>query len=216
MRAADDRPTSSSTAASSVLESRLAVAEADLVRVVQVVVALDQERASPACSSSTFSNAPGVVVEVRRQERAEPVRSDASTRVTLPPTGSPPWLARNVVSGRLSFCVLVVAEREQLVLDDRTAEPSRRCPVVVNVPGLTASPAASVPTNDLVAEAVIDRADQLVGAAARHRVDAGADEVALAHVVGRDADLHLLDRFERDRRDAGAVAGLAAAGRTSC
>jgi len=32
-----------------------------------------------------------------------PVRSEALTRVTLPATGSPPWFARNVVSGRVSL-----------------------------------------------------------------------------------------------------------------
>src|SRR6185295_209829 len=61
----------------------------------------------------------------------------------------------------------------------------------------------------LVARAVVDRGGDLVGAALGDRVDAGAGEVALAHVVGRDADLHLLDRLERDRRDAGAVADAA-------
>src|SRR5581483_2881833 len=57
--------------------------------------------------------------------------------------------------------------------------------------------------------AVIARAGPLVGPAARDGVHAGADEAALTHVVRRDRDLHLLDRFERNRRDAGAVADTA-------
>ena len=61
----------------------------------------------------------------------------------------------------------------------------------------------------LVAEPVIDRGGEAVGAAARHGVDAGADEVALAHIERRDVHLHLLDGFERDRRDARALAGRA-------
>src|SRR5581483_8932730 len=62
----------------------------------------------------------------------------------------------------------------------------------------------------LAAGAAIEGAREAVRPAARDGVHAGADEVALAHVVRRDADLHLLDGFEGDRRDAGAVARLAA------
>src|SRR5256885_9703542 len=61
----------------------------------------------------------------------------------------------------------------------------------------------------LVAGAVVGRRREAVGAAARDRVDARAGKTALGDVVRRDADLHLFDRFERDRRDPGAVADAA-------
>src|SRR5204862_5694668 len=60
----------------------------------------------------------------------------------------------------------------------------------------------------LVAIPRVHRPAELVRAALRDRIDVGADEVALTNIVWRDAYLHLLDRLERNRRDARAIAGL--------
>ena len=72
--------------------------------------------------------------------------SDVATRVVLPPTSTPPGFDVNVVSGRVSFW-LEALEEDSLLL---TIGPPAHLPVffVVNVPGLKASPAACVPTND--------------------------------------------------------------------
>ena len=80
----------------------------------------------------------------------------------------------------------------------------------VERPGVERQPLGFGADQAFVAPLVVHRAPEGVAAAPGDGVDAGADEVALAHVVRRDVDLHLLDRLERDRRDARAVAGRAA------
>src|SRR5262245_33344145 len=98
-------------------------------------------------------------------------------------------------------------EEEQLVLLDWTAK------VFAGVSGLE-RPGIHSQTGGLGADVgfipipVVSRSAVRVVPALRHGVHTRADEVALSHVVGRDTDLHLLDRLERDWRDVGAVAGL--------
>ena len=77
-----------------------------------------------------------------------------------------------------------------------TIGPPTNPPVslVVNVPGLNGGrPPRCRRTTDCGTG--VDRSDERIRAAARDRVDAGADEVALPHVVGRNADLDLFDRL---------------------
>ena len=155
------------------------------------------------------SYGPGVVAEAAAQQRADGVQVRRQH-------------ARHVAGRRLAAGVgdkrrqrprivlfLEAAKREQLVLQDRPAGPHARVGGF-EVTGVEREAFGFGADERLVAETVIDAGRQPVAAAARHGVDAGADEVALAHVVGCHADLHLLDRLERDRRDAGAIAGLTA------
>src|SRR4030095_2443991 len=62
-------------------------------------------------------------------------------------------------------------------------------------------------TNEtLFPKPVIERGAQLIRSTARNGVDRRSDEAALADVEWRDADLDLLDRLERNRRDVRALA----------
>src|SRR5204863_382407 len=103
------------------------------------------------------------------------------------------------------FLFLVRAEREPFVLHDWAAGPragDRR----VERAGIEGQAGRILADVRLIARPVVDRPRHHVRAAPRDGVDTGADEVPLAHVVWRDLHLDLLDRFERDRGDAGAVA----------
>ena len=92
---------------------------------------------------------------------------------------------------------LAVDEEEELVLHDRAAQ-AHTVLTIGELRHLT----------DIVAHAValqlgtlgihIGRSVPLVGTRLGHRVDTAAREAAVAHVVGSDHHLHLLDRFERD------------------
>ena len=102
--------------------------------------------------------------------------------MTLPPTGSPPWLARNVVERaacppRSRSC----RTTNSLFL---MIGPPTQTPVFSDVEraGIEGQPVAPRCRRSLVADSGVDRPGQLVGAAAGHGVDAGADEVALTHV----------------------------------
>ncbi len=126
----------------------------------------------------------------------------------LPPTGTPPGFDVNVVSGRVSFWLSKLSKKNSLFL---MIGPPTHSPVsvVLKVPGIEREARGLRADVRLVAVPRVERTSELVGSASGDRVDVGADEVALPDVVRRDADLHLLDRLERDGRDAGAIAGLA-------
>ena len=123
--------------------------------------------------------------------------------------GSPPRLALNVVPGCVERFVLVVAEEERPVLDDRAAAPAAGVAEVERA-GIDRQALGLGADETVVAELVVERAAALVAAAARDGVHVRADEIALPHVVRRDVDLHLLDRRQRNRRDARRVAGRVA------
>ena len=109
----------------------------------------------------------------------------------------------------LVFFVLVVAEDEELAANERPARPQAR--VAERERAGIHRPALGFGTDEVfAAHPVIDRGVELVGAAAGDAVNRGPDEAALAHVERRDADLYLLERFEGDRGDVGALAGLRA------
>ena len=97
--------------------------ERRLVRVVDVVVGPEQVTLCRRLVLDVVERA-GVVVESADRNWLSEDRSDASTRVMLPPTASPPLFARNVISGPLVFFVLIVGEAEQTVLENRGACPS--------------------------------------------------------------------------------------------
>ena len=103
--------------------------------------------------------------------------------------------------------ILVTREEEQLVLDDRSAQRDADV-FVVEGPGVEGVRAGVGPHVIVVARVVEHRATELVGAALGDHVDAGTNEIPLPHVVGRNRDLHLLQRVERDRRHTRAVARL--------
>ena len=68
---------------------------------------------------------------------------------------------------------------------------------------------ASLRTHVVVASCVVKgRAAEAIRAALRHHIHARTHEVALPHVIRRNAHLHLLKRVDRNRRHAGPVTGL--------
>ena len=187
---------------------QLHVVEEDLVARIEVEVGAEDAALLRRVVGGRIER-PGVVVEIVLEERAEllRVRREHTRHVAADRLGTAVG-ASGIERARV-LLVLEVAEREKAVLDDRGASPHAGLLGVerARVEGVAARLRAD---EAVVAEAVVGGGAQRVGAAAGDGVDAGADEVALAHVVGRDADLHLLDRFERDRRDAGAFTRLAA------
>src|SRR6185436_6744288 len=185
----------------------LVVAERHLVGAVDVVVALEHPRLGGRFLLDVVERA-GVVLEIRGQERAErgEIRAVDAGRVAADRRAA--WIRREGRQRTRVVLLFVGAEREHLVLDDRAAGPhtGRVGGEDPRVDGQASRFGADV---RLVALTAVDRGGEAVGATARDGVDAGAGEVALPHVVRRDADLHLLDRLERDRRDAGAIADAA-------
>ncbi len=185
----------------------LVVPERDLVAAVQVVVALDHPRLGRRVLRNVIEG-PRVVVELRGQERAEGAEVGRVHASRVADSRRAAGIRREGRQRALIFLLLVRAEGEQLVLDDRTAEPGasdvrrERARVVREARGIRADVG-------LAALAAVDRTREAVGAAARDGVHAGAGEAALAHVIRRDLHLHLFDRFERNRRDARAVADAA-------
>ncbi len=123
----------------------------------------------------------------------------------LPPTVSPPWLARNVVPGCSSVSSSALRKKKSLFLmiGPETQPPSflkSKVPLVDRgILGLGAH-------EPFVAEPVVERTAEVVAAAAGDRVDASADEVALTDVVGGHVDLDLLDGRHGDGGNAGSVA----------
>ena len=80
----------------------LVVAEADLVVVGEVEIGPEQVALGRRQVGEIVERAGVVTGSSADRNELSAVRSDASTRVTVPATGSPPLFARNVVSGRLS------------------------------------------------------------------------------------------------------------------
>ena len=93
---------------------------------------------------------------------------------------------------------------EQLVLDDRAAEPEP----FLRLAERRRAEVGDVALHLLVARAVRARAVEFVRAALRDGVDEEAGEVALANVERRQEDLVFLDRLERNLLRAGGTAGL--------
>ena len=95
-----------------------------LFDLLEVVVELHQERFRRRVLVDVLERA-GVVLELGRQERAQRVRSlSQHTRRAARGTASPPGFARERVQRPHVGLLLEAAEREQAVLDDRTAEKS--------------------------------------------------------------------------------------------
>ncbi len=92
-------------------------------------------------------------------------------------------------------------EQEGLVADDGTAEREAVAVLreVVDLERRRVGVAHLVAHEALVAHVGVGRAFEAVRAALGHDVDAGAGKLALAHVIGSDVDLDLLNRVERDR-----------------
>src|SRR5262245_12244714 len=107
----------------------------------------------------------------------------------------------------LVLLVLVVAEDEQPILHDRSAGVHTRISKGER-PRVDGEAVRLGPDEVLVAIPRVHRGTQLVGSGSRYRVDGCADEVPLAHIEGRDADLYLFDGFQRNWRDAGPAARL--------
>src|SRR6266481_764997 len=93
-------------------------------------------RGLPGVTLGMLSNGPVSYWNFDERNELKAVRSDASTRVTLPATGSPPALDRNVVNGRVSSCFSKLPNANSLFF---TTGPPAQTPVtyVLNVPGLT-------------------------------------------------------------------------------
>src|SRR5262245_50943779 len=111
------------------------------------------------------------------------------------------------MQGRFEQLVLVVAEDEQSVPDDRTSTPDPSVPErerarVDGEPGSLRSDPA------VISHPLIHRSRQLVGSTAGDRVHGSADEVAFTNVVWRDTHLHLLNRLQRDWCDQRSTACL--------
>src|SRR6185436_21111000 len=104
------------------------------------------------------------------------------------------------------FFVLVVAEREHLVLHNRYTGPHAGIPERERawIHDLAHGLGADVA---FTPRPVIDGATELIGPASGDRVDGGADEVSLTDVERGDADLHLFDGFQGDWRDTCSAAG---------
>ena len=188
----------------------LVVAERDLVRAVDVVVALHHPRLARRHLRNVVERA-RVVVDVGRQKVAQgaQVRRQHTRGVAADRRAARIGLKRRERARIL--LLLVRAEREQTVLDDRPAGPHAgrvggEGTRIDRLPGRVGA------DERLVACAVVRRRRERVRPAARDGVDAGADEVSLPHVVRRDVHLHLLDRLERNRCDARAVADAAGRG----
>src|SRR3954463_3718063 len=94
-----------------------------------------------------LSNGPVSYLKLVERNELNALRSELLTRVVLPVAGAPPGFDVNVVNGRVSSCFSKAPNANSLFL---TIGPPAHVPVtcVVNVPGLTVSPAASVPTYD--------------------------------------------------------------------
>src|SRR5262249_4168481 len=111
------------------------------------------------------------------------------------------------VERTLILLALEALEEEQPVLDDRTARPFAGVGRLESTWSDGLSPRLRADER-IVAVPIVAGSDEAVGPAPRDGVDVRADEIALPDVVWRDADLHLLDRFERDRRDTCAISRL--------
>src|SRR4029077_5211504 len=88
--------------------------------------------------------------------------------------------------------VVEALEEEELVLDNRATDPFAGVGRLEGK-GIERGPRGLRADVRLVAVPGVERTSELVGSASGDRVDVGADEVALLHIVRRDADLHLLD-----------------------
>ena len=197
----------------------LVVFERHLVGVVDVVVALQHPGLGRRDLLDVVERT-GVVLEVRLQVVAEGRQIGRVHARRVAGDRRAARIRRERRQRPRVFLFLELAEIEQLVLHDRTAGPEApglRVEIArveaVRAGGRADEAGAGVHVGQIravfVAGPVVGGRGEGVVAAARHGVDAGAGEVALAHVVRRHAHLHLLDRFQRDRRDARAVADAA-------
>src|SRR5262249_27216406 len=103
---------------------------------------------------------------------------------------------------------LEALEEKQLVLHDRTTHPFTKDRRLERA-GVEHLAFRFVADVRLVPGPGAQRTGKHVAAAARYRVHAGADEVALTDIERRDVHLYLFDRFERDWSDTGPIARLA-------
>ena len=186
----------------------LRVTQDELVLLVQRVVELCREAVRRRLVRVALIGTGLIVERSRGEERAERIeRRSAHAR-----DRAAGQLAAGVRgpsgAGLLQRVRLVAREEEELVLEDRAAEAGAE---LLEIERARVEPRPADPLADpvLVSRVVVERAGEVVRARLGHRVHRGADEVALAHVEGRDVHLHRLDRVKRDRRDARAVARLA-------
>ena len=186
---------------------QLVVAERHLVLAVDVVIAFDQERLRGRVLRNVLIRASGVV-EFRLEERTERVEIRRQHARDVARRRRATWIRDIGRQGPRVLLTLEALEEEQLVLHDRPAQPlaGRRRLERTGIDRLSRRFGSDV---RVVAIAVVARSDEVVRSAARDGVHARADEVALANIEWRHAHLHLLDRFERNRRDASAIARLA-------
>jgi hypothetical protein len=174
-----------------------------LLLVVDVVVVLIRNRRAGVSGRSPGTGRSRTRSVWRRKAELIEVGGQHAGRVA--PTVSPPcWRGRSCRAASSSSSSKLPKKKRRFGRSG--PPPSRRVAVVegARIERPVPLPLRCRPV--LVAELVVEGTAELVGAAARHRVDARADEVALPHVERRDVDLHLLDRVERDGRDARALA----------
>ena len=184
------------------------VAERHFVLAVDVEVALHEERLARHDLGDSLER-PGVVAELRAQERTEIVEIGREHARRIPGGGNASGIRHVRRQRTLILLTFEALEEEQPVRNDRTAEPLAAVGRLERA-GIDGLAFRLRPDERFVAVPVVPRSHEVVRSAPRHRVDAGADEVALANVVRRHADLHLLDRFERNRRNVGSIARLRA------
>src|SRR5205823_9508337 len=151
----------------------------------------------------------GDVVEVVFQEATERIEVRRQHAGDVTTDGLCPCIRLECSSRRGIGVILVAAEEKQAVSDDGPAE-SEADIVVFERTGIERVRTGARPDEAVVASVVKHRAAEFVGPALGYHVDAGPNEVALSHIVGRDAHLYLLERVEGDRCDAGPVPWLAA------
>src|SRR5262245_30044467 len=137
----------------------------------------------------------GLVSKVRAQKTAELIQIGSQH----PGFGSSHRLATGVCGeicpGLSDFVVFEAAKEKHLILDNRTTQAQTDEAVIKFARGI--SQISGIITNQpFIAELIVGGAGEFVGTALGNRVDAGADEIALAHVVWSDVDLNLLNRVQ--------------------
>lgn len=104
----------------------------------------------------------------------------------------------DVRRGRTALELFVAGEEKQSIAQNRPAQGHATGALLLE--GHEAHPTiVDLAAPFTVAEDMVDAAGELVGAGFGHRVDPGPGVAALGHVVLRDSDGDLLDRFHRYR-----------------
>src|SRR5204863_8958767 len=114
--------------------------------------------------------------------------------------------------GRCLAAEIEIAEKERLVVDDRTAEAEAALPIAELADRrrhARVGDRRDLADQALIAAEIVGGAAEGIASASGDRVDPAAREPALANVVGRDDELKLGDRIQADGLRSGLPAGRA-------